>query len=322
MKIRLFYSAPSQSREPLAVIIKPNFLNKMIEQIIKLQEEIYNYETKDFDTGEEREYTIDYSSKIEFSKIGKLFSLSFYGDGYDDDPSIKATEFDYETNFAFCRFLDFISEHQNAENIISLHFGGKDEGANGTKSWFFDRILNSKVIFPNLKIFSVQLTDLGDHNQSIIDHQFSMEESGVIAKLISKMPILESLIIPSAPDQSFFEIGKHPLSYLKVQAGYDHQNFIENLSESDNFYQLSVLDYTEVIDVFDKQDEEYTYFESFKKLFQSKTFSSIQSFILRGSILTKDQLFELQKSNNVQFFNIIIKGGRYVSHLIQEENKK
>jgi len=294
----------------------------MIEQITKIQEEIYSYETKDFDTGEEKEYYIDYASKIEFSKMGNLFSLSFYGNGYDDDPSTKATEFDYQTNFAFCRFLDFISEQQNADKIISLHFGGHDEGANGTKSWFFDRIVNSNVTFPNLKTFNVQLTDLGDHNQSIIDYEFSMEESGVIAKLISKMPNLENLTVPSAPDKSFFEIGKHPLSFLKVQAGYDHQNFIESLSESENFYQLSALDYTEVIDVFDKPEEEYTAFESFKKLFQSKAFSTVRHFKLRGSILTKDQLFELQKSNDVQFLNIIAKGGRYVSHLIQEENKK
>ena len=285
----------------------------MIEQLIQIQEEIYDYETKDFDTGEKREYFIYCAPKIEFSKIGDLFSLSFYGNGYDDDPNIKATDFEYQTNFAFCRFLDFISEQQNADKIISLHFGGHDEGANGTKSWFFDRIVNSDIEFPNLKIFSVQPTDLGDHNQSIIDGDFSMEESGIIAKLISKMPKLENLTVPSAPDKSFFEIGKHSLSYLKVQAGYSHQNFIENLSESENFNKLMMLDYTEVIDFFDMSAEDYTHFESFKKLFQSKAFSTVRRFILRNSILTKEQLLELRQLNDVQFLNIVAKGGRYVS---------
>ncbi len=293
----------------------------MTEQIIKIQEEIYCYETKDFDTGEEREYYIDNASKIEFSKIGNLFSLSFYGNGYDDDPSTKATEFDYETNFAFCRFLDFISEQQNADKIISLHFGGPDQGANGTKSWDFNRLINSNSTFPNLKSFSVQLTDLGDHNQSIIDGD-GMEENGIIAKLVSRMPNLEQLVIPSAPDNSFFEIGEHPLKFLKLQAGYGHQNFIDNLAESNNFKQLSALDYTDLIDVYDIPKEDYTSFGSFVKLFNSKAFSTVKHFKLRGSILTKDQLFELQKLNDVQFLNIIAKGGRYVSHLIQEENKK
>ena len=38
----------------------------MIEQIIELQNKIYKYETTDFDTGEEKEYFIDYAPKIEF----------------------------------------------------------------------------------------------------------------------------------------------------------------------------------------------------------------------------------------------------------------
>ncbi len=294
----------------------------MIEQIIDLQNKIYKYETTDFDTGEEKEYFIDYSPKIEFAKIGDFYSLSFYGSGYDDDSNTKVKDFDYETNFAFCSFIEFISEQQNAEKIISLFFGGSDEGANGTKSWMFDRMINSNVVFSNLKTFTVQLTDLGDHNQSIIDCDFSMKESGVVAKLVSKMPKLENLTIPSAPDKSFFEIGRHPLSFLKVQSGYNHQNFIENLSESKNFHQLSALDYSEVIDIFDKPSEDYTKFESFKKLFQSKAFSSVGHFKLRNSILTEEQLFELQKLNKVQFLNIKTKGGQYVSHLMQERNKK
>ncbi|TDX87299.1 hypothetical protein [Epilithonimonas xixisoli] len=293
----------------------------MTEKLIQLQNEIYKYETTDFETGEEREYFIGYAPKIEFSKIGEFYSLSFYGNGFDDDPTVAVSEFDYETNFAFCRFLEFISEQQHAEKIISLHFGGQDEGANGTKSWVFDRIINSDAVFSNLKVFAIQQTDLGDHNQSIIDSDFSMEENGTIAKLVIKMPKLESLVIPSAPDKSFFEIGKHPLSFLKVQAGYNHQNFIKNLSESENFHQLSALDYSEVIDVFDMPVEDYTNFEDFKKLFLSKAFSFIKHFKLRNSILTEEQLFELQKLNDVQFLNIRSHGGRYVSHLMNENNK-
>lgn len=277
-------------------------------------------QTKDFDTGEEKEYFVDYSPRVQFSKIGDFFSLSFFGNGYDDDPNVKALDFNYETNFAFCRFLDFIAEQQNAEKIALLNFCGPDEGANGTKSWNFNRLINTDVIFLKLKNFSVQLTDLGDHNQSIIVGDF-LEENGIIAKLISKMPILETLIIPSAPDKSFFEIGKHPLSFLKLQAGYSHQNFIENLAESENFYQLSALDYTEVIDDFDMPTEDCTTFESFKKLFQSKPFSTVIHFKLRNSNLTREQLCELQKLNNVQFLNIFAKGGRYVSTLMKEQGQ-
>jgi len=102
-----------------------------------------------------------------------------------------------------------------------------------------------------------------------------MEENGMIAKLVSRMPNLEQLVVPSAPDNSFFDIAKHPLKFLKLQAGYEHQNFIDNLAESKNFKQLTALDYTDLIDVYDVADEDYTNFDSFVKLFNSKAFSSV-----------------------------------------------
>lgn len=290
----------------------------MIEQFLKLQEEIYKYETTDFETGEKVEYFVDYSPKIFFSQVGDFFETIFFGDGYDDDPNTKIDEIDYSTNFAFCRFLEFISNQGIADKLISIKFSGPDEGANGTKSWNFNRLVNSDVVFPNLKSFMVQLTNLGDHNQSIIDGD-CLDENGIIARLMLKMPNLERLVLPSAPDKSFFQIGKHPLKSLTIQAGYSNQNFIENLANSENFFQLSALDYTEVIDVYDIPVEDYTSFENYKKLFQSKGFSTIKHFKLRGSILETEQLFELQKLNNVQFLNIVAKGGRYVSHLMKDK---
>ncbi len=290
----------------------------MIEQFLELQKEVYKYETTDFETGDNIAYFVDYSSNIFFSQVGDFFEIIFWGDGYDDDPDTKITEIDYSTNFAFCRFLEFISNPKIADKLISIKFSGPDEGANGTKSWNFNRLVNSNVVFPNMKSFVVQLTNLGDHNQSIIDGD-CLDENGIIAKLISKMPNLESLVLPSAPDKSFFQIGKHPLKSLTIQAGYSNQNFIENLADSENFSQLSALDYTEMIDVYDIPAEEYTSFESYKKLFQSKGFSTVKHFKLRGSILKTEQLFELQKLNNVQFLNIVAHGGRYVSHLMNDK---
>ncbi len=286
----------------------------MINRILQLQADIYHYATTDFDTGLKQNFQIGYSPAVAFSKMGDLYALSFFGDGLDEEPTTKATDFDYETNFAFCHFLDFISESKHAQNIVALSFCGADEGANGTKSWNFDRLANSEVIFPNLQSFAVQLTDLGDHNTSIIDSDFTMAENGVIAKLVKKMPNLKSLMLPSAPNKDFFEIGNHPLQHLKIQAGYAHQDFIKNLSRSNNFPNLSVFDYAECIEFIDDMGCEYTPFEDFKELFVSKAFASVEHFTLRNSKLTKEQLFELQQTNDVQFLNIIAHGGKYVNH--------
>jgi len=285
--------------------------------LLQLQQEIYNYVTIDYDTEEAQPYYVNYSPKLLFLQAGDLFDVTFYGDGYDDDAETKAVDLDFETNFPFCRLLDLITEEENADKLISLTFDGPDTGANGLKSWDFSRIIQSDVIFPNLKSFSVQLTDLGDHNQNVIDGG-GLEENGMIAKLLAKMPALETLVVPSAPDQSFFEIGRHPLKQLKVQAGYGHQQFIEHFANSDNFFQLNSFDYTDLIDMQEMPAEEFTSFEQFRKLFKSKAFSTVSHFKLRNSILTMEQLFELQKLSKVQFLNIAAKGGRYVSHLMME----
>ncbi|GAA3755698.1 hypothetical protein [Flavobacterium ginsengiterrae] len=163
------------------------------------------------------------------------------------------------------------------------------------------------------------MTDLGDHNTSIIQRSNEFDENGIIGELISRMPKLKSLTLPSAPDKSFFKIGNHPLKSLKLQAGYDHQNFIENFSESSNYTFLTQFDYTDLIDFNDIPKEDYTSFESYIKLFKSKAFSTIQHFKLRNAMLSKEQLFHLQNIKDIQFLNIKVHGGRYISHLMREK---
>jgi hypothetical protein len=91
------------------------------------------------------------------------------------------------------------------------------------------------------------------------------------------------------------------------------------LSKSKNFNQLTALDYTDLIDVYDISNEDYTSFESFVELFNSKAFLSVAHFKLRNTILDIEQLYELQRLNKVQFLYIKANGGRYVSHLMAEK---
>jgi len=284
-------------------------------QLLQLQKEIYISETNDFETKEKFEYSADDSAKLYFFPAGKYFDIYFYGEGYDEMLDIKAKDFGYKNNFPFCGLLDLICEQKNAEKIISLTFDGPDEGANGTNGWDFTRIINSNAVFPNLKSLKIKLTGLGDHNQCIIDSGGSMEEDGMIAKMISKMPKLETLVVPSAPDSTFFDIGKHPLVSLTVQTGYDEQGFIGNLAGCDNFEQLQALDFTDNISAWEEMG--FVPFDSYKKLFRSKIFQRRFHFKLRNSNLSKEQLFELQKLNkDVQFLYIKAKDGEYVSHLL------
>jgi hypothetical protein len=282
----------------------------MLSKILKLQEDIYKFHSQN-----EGGFQFQFSPRIYFSPIGETLELIFYGEGFDDDPSMPIENFEEGYNFGYCAFLEFLKDREIANKISKLKFYGPDAGANGTRSWDFSRLIDSAVTFPILIDFEVALTDPGDHNISIIELQSNYEESGVIAKLFAKMPQVISLRVPSAPDKSFFEVENHSLRNLVVQAGYDHQNFIDNLANSGNLTELMSLDFTEKYDPYNEFPEEFTSFESYKRLFQSAVFDNDFHFILRNSKLTKEQLFELQKTRPIQFMHINANAGCYVSHL-------
>lgn len=281
----------------------------MVSKILELQENINKFIAKS-----EEGFQFQSSPRVFFSPAGENVEIIFYGEGYDDDPNMRIEDFEEGQNYGFCAFLEFLKVQENANKISKLKFYGPDSGANGTRSWDFSRLINSDVTFPNLIDFEVALTDPGDHNLSIIELQSNYEESGVIARLLAKMPNVISLRVPSAPDKSFFEVENHSLRNLVVQVGYDHQNFIENLASSSNLTELISVDFTEKYDRYNEFPEDFTPFESFKKLFQSPVFDNGFHFILRNSKLTKEQLFELQKTRNIEFMHINANAG-YISHL-------
>ncbi|MDR2081576.1 MAG: hypothetical protein LBP54_06805 [Campylobacteraceae bacterium] len=269
----------------------------MTNNLLKLQEEIYNNTIK-----ENGEYWTGLSPKISFFKAGGLYELAYFGDGYDDG-----------YNFAFTAFIDLIIKR--SLKIKSLFFTGADEGANGTKNWDFTRLINVDAVFENLEEFKVKLTDTGDHNQSIIASSY--DEDGQIAKLIAKMPNLKILQTPSAPNMDFFKLKDLKLRRLIVQAGYDTQNFIKNLSTCDNLKNLHALDY---MDILDDTDNIGTAYSEYKELFNSNFFNAKSDrelaarfhFTLRENRLTSKELQELVLIKPIQFLHIKTFGGQYV----------
>ncbi|MDR2638372.1 MAG: hypothetical protein LBC09_00870 [Helicobacteraceae bacterium] len=268
------------------------------DKLLKLQEDIYNSEIE-----EREEYLVDFSPKIGFAKAGGGYDITYFGDGYDDDGD----------NFAFASLLELLIA--NASKIKSLYFTGADEGANGTKNWDFTRLINSDAIFDNLESFKVKLTDAGDHNQSIIASSY--DEEGQIAKLVAKAPNLKILQVPSAPNEEFFRLKNLKLQELIVQAGYDTQNFIANLSECGNLRGLYSFDWTDILNDIDNIGSGYN---EYKKLFSSDFFETKDErgrhiyfhFKLRENKLTAQELQELAAIKKIQFLYIRLFGGKYI----------
>ncbi|MDR1461208.1 MAG: hypothetical protein LBI78_06135 [Campylobacteraceae bacterium] len=267
-------------------------------KLLKLQEEIYKNEKERYG------YQLYYSPRVSFSKIGDFYEITYSGDGYDDGN---------RSNFAFLAFIGLLTKYSTC--IKSLIFTGADEGANGTKNWDFTRLINSNAVFENLEEFKVKLTDEGEHNQSVIAQDY--DEDGQIAKLAAKMPNLKILQVPSAPNEDFFKLKNLKLQKLIVQAGYNTQNFIANLSKTVNLSRLYALDYTDILHDIDNIGTTYG---DYKKLFCSDFFETKSEhgqkinfhFTLRENRLTSENLQELNSIKQIQFLHVKTFSGQYV----------
>ena len=261
----------------------------MIEELLKLQEKIFAYHSPEEDVTD--------LPRVHFAKIGDFFEITFYGEGGDEDPDIHSSEFvpddeeyEYDSYYAFYALQDLLIEYP--DEILSLSFSGPDIGANGVKGWDFSRLIQSGVVFRNLKSFRVSRSDVGDHNISIIGSDIDNIDAEMIARLVSMMPSLEELELPSAPGKSFFDLSELKITFLAVQSIFQ-DDFVENLADSSNLPLLSRLDYTAPISN-DNDKAEKTYFESYKKLFASKLLASRFHFKLRENSLSQTQLKELK----------------------------
>ncbi|MEC4113434.1 hypothetical protein [Myroides pelagicus] len=278
----------------------------MVEKLLALQERIYTYYNREYP------FSLSYSPRISFAKLGEFYELNYFGDGYDEDITLSPDEIEQndDLDFAFCAVLDFIIAHPNS--FVSLNFNGPDAGANGVRNWNFNRLVESGVVLSHVKSFKVGLTNMGDHHVTLIG-EYDLEE-GVIAKLVAKMPKLKVLQMPSAPDKSFFELDNLKIEELVIQSGLNHQNFVTNLSRSKNMRSLRLLDFTDVFEMAeDTGKTKFTSVMEYMELFKSELFQHTPNFLfkLRDCHLSVSNSSMLKRLANVQLLHIVEVPGRY-----------
>jgi hypothetical protein len=188
--------------------------------------------------------------RVLFAEVGGLLHVEYYGD-WCEEP-LEAT-------------LEMLARPEVAERLAVLHFDGPDEGANGSRAWDFNPLLATDALFPRLTTFRVAWQRPGDHNYPVIGY----DEEGTVARLLDRLPNLKDLTVPSAPDAAFFDRPAHPLAYLRVATGYDHQNFILNLSQSRCFPNLFRFDFADYDQVYHDYPEACVPFDHYRALFQS-----------------------------------------------------
>lgn len=185
-------------------------------------------------------------------------------------------------------FFEYLNQNGVAEYIEILNLYSEDEGVNGTNNWDLAKLVEKpKNIFKNLRKLAFPL-NTNNHNRMIITGNDDYDENGVIGQMIQKMPALEFLQLPSAPSSNFFE-HKTSIKHLKVQTGFGHQNFIENLSKTNSFENLEILEFWDYSEFYMENYEQYcTPIQAYIQLFGSTFLPKLKKIILHNTLLSKE----------------------------------
>lgn len=196
----------------------------------------------------------------------------------------------------FNDLLDILCHDDVAPRLQLMHFHAHDHGGNGTRHWNFAQIVDSHAVFPNLTQLTIEPYDNLAHNHPIVCYsEGSYDESGTLAKWLTKAPGLKSLTTPSAPNSDFFKREPCALEVMNIQAGYDTQGFILNLSQSQCFPKLRHFEYRDYDETYmDDFRQHCTPFEHFQALFQSPAFDPVKSFVWHNPIFSVDELSKLK----------------------------
>lgn len=286
------------------------------KQLLDLQQRIHAFSLDEAD-----EYELDIAdpagplwsalqTRLTVAPLYGGLHVEFFGNPWDE---------------AFEWTLACLSDPAVASSVMSLCFSGGDEGANGTREWQFTPLLDSNVQFPRLRSLVIAPTAPEHHNTSLIQRAGSiMEEGGEIARFASRAPYLTELVVPNAPDASFFDVPLPHLNLLRIGGGFDTQHFIEHLAAARTLPALGLLDFTESTELQftwadAREADAVTPFAAYERLFTSDAIAPLHTFRLRNSALSLAQLQTLQALRpGLQFMVIQAGMGGYVSHFAQD----
>jgi hypothetical protein len=212
---------------------------------------------------------------------------------------------------AYASFLAALAMEPIASSLCSVVIDGFDEGANGTRNWDVSPLADSAAKFPNLRHLRIQGGADTDHNRTIVARVY--DEDGVIGKIAAKATGLETLVCPSAPSANFFNVPLNNLRYLAVDAGYDTNDFIGNLSKSRNTPNLRSLTWGEYSETYmDDWKDRTTPFQSLVDLIKSPAFDAIKVFCLKNPTCSDEQLMELGALRPEMQFKVVRTSSAYV----------
>lgn len=235
--------------------------------------------------------------RLHVFELGGLFHLEYYGEAGGEGLDL---------------FTAGISNGAVAPAIASIRISGPDEGYNGTRGFELAPLAAAATPFANLRYLHVQQMQPTDHNRTIIGSDY--DECGVLAEIAAKAPVLTALTVPSAPSREFFGVSLPHLAYLNVDAGYDTQDFILNLSQSAGFPNLTCLEWGEYCESYmDDWRERCTPLDHYRSLFRSEAFRPVMRFVFRNPACSNSELAELKVTRPGLQVLMVRSTGEYVN---------
>lgn len=235
----------------------------------------------------------DHSVKVDV-KSNNQFELDYYTVWHND----------WNDKCHGLPLFKIIGESPYSQNILKLTINAKDKGINGTQNWELTGLLKSKNIFENLNTFVLPLNSNKNHNRIIVTYNDFYDENNGIGLLLNKCPHLKELVVPSAPGKKFFKREFHVLESLTIQTGYNHQNFIKNLANSNCFKKLKNIIFTDYLETYANNFEKHcTKYEDYLLLVRTQKLPSLKSLTIKYCILDdnqKEHLLQEAVKNDIQ----------------------
>lgn len=180
-----------------------------------------------------------------------------------------------------------------ARELVSLTIDSPDLGANGTCNWDLTEFADSDVVYPMLRHLRIARNAPDRHNRCIIARTY--DEDGVLGRIAKKAPQLESLETPSAPSANFFEAELKSLMHLRVDAGFDTNNFIRMLAQASFPPKLCGLEWGDYAERYmEDWRSKTTPFADMAALVGCEGFGQIKAFSLRNTAYANDELKQLK----------------------------
>lgn len=212
---------------------------------------------------------------------------------------------EYSENLDF--LFEIIRQPEFSPTIKSLNLSYIYGSANGWMIVELKELLKCNALYPSLTSFIMAL-ESEDTNMVEILYDYSSDfENNICGLLLDSMPNVEKLTLLTSPSEKDLMREKTSLKTLLVKCIFDNKDFIKNLANSNCFEELEHLSFFDVDSCMLDNESQNTDFESYFKLFNSKSLPKLKVLDLNNVSLNNNEieiLKQQQLSNQLQVLNI------------------